>query len=223
MDASDVSSAKSYPIPSPTIAFIKPSHLYSLTGSILQHAKSALLYPVAWRHKLAGITEGFITKDSMWDRLIFDAARAKVVDEGAGTLRAVIVSGGLIEPSNMTPSRIALSIPLVHAYTHPLVAGPILASHPLDLQSFPSTVGDSFSQIAHVGPPSINVEVKLIGIQDEGVENGEDPAGILHIRGPPVGKMVGVGEDTVDDENGWVSVGAKAKVYTNGSFKVLNT
>jgi long-chain acyl-CoA synthetase len=223
MDASDVSSAKSYPIPSPTIAFIKPNHLYSLTSSILQHAKSALLYTVAWRHKLAGITEGFITKDSMWDRLIFDAARAKVIDEGAGTLRGVIVSGGPIEPSNMTPSRIAFSVPIVNAYTHPLVAGPVLASHPLDLQFFPSTVGDSFSKIAHVGPPSINVEVKLVGIQDERVENGEDPAGIIQVRGPSVGNMVKVGDADLRVENveNWVSLGEKAQVRPNGSFKVF--
>jgi long-chain acyl-CoA synthetase len=46
------------------------------------------------RHKKAGMAEGFVSKESLWDRLVFDSARAKVIGEGAGTLRSVIVSGG---------------------------------------------------------------------------------------------------------------------------------
>lgn len=38
--------------------------------------------------------EGFITKQSLWDRLVFDGARVSVLGNGAGTVRAVIVSGG---------------------------------------------------------------------------------------------------------------------------------
>jgi long-chain acyl-CoA synthetase len=88
-------SAKEYPVPSPTIYFIRPAHLHALTSAILMNAhKSLLLHPLAWRHKLSGIRDGFITKDSLWDRLVFDGARAKVVGDGAGTIRSVIVSGG---------------------------------------------------------------------------------------------------------------------------------
>jgi long-chain acyl-CoA synthetase len=43
---------------------------------------------------MAGVAEGFITKESLWDRLVFDNARIKVLGEGAGTLRGVIVAGG---------------------------------------------------------------------------------------------------------------------------------
>jgi long-chain acyl-CoA synthetase len=63
------------------------------------------------------------------------------------------------------------------------------------------------------------MEVKLVGVQDESVEKGEDPLGILHVRGPPVGRLVG-GETSVDE---WVSVGDSAKVHTNGSFRVLTS
>jgi len=51
-----------------------------------------------------------------------------------------------------------------------------MASHPLDLQSFP---GDSEPHItvAHVGPPAPNVEVKLVGVLDTSVEKGGDPTG----------------------------------------------
>ena len=43
---------------------------------------------------MAHSAEGFITKESLWDRLVFDAARVKVLGEGAGTLRALIATGG---------------------------------------------------------------------------------------------------------------------------------
>jgi long-chain acyl-CoA synthetase len=129
------------------------------------------------------------------------------------------------------PARIALSVPFVNSHIHPLVAGPVLASHPLDLQIFPSppkNTTDPFAYAAHVGPPSVNAEVKLINVQDKSVENGEDPVGVLMVRGPCVGKMQGVGEysyievpTSSPSDEGWVWTGDRAKVLANGAFKVM--
>ncbi len=92
----DLRTMTSYSTSSPTILFVRPDHLTNLSDTILQEAKkvSWLLHNFAWRHKLAGILEGYITKQSLWDRLVFDSARVKVMGKGAGTVRAVIVSGG---------------------------------------------------------------------------------------------------------------------------------
>ncbi|TFK42886.1 hypothetical protein BDQ12DRAFT_676954 [Crucibulum laeve] len=227
-DGSDIITGKRYPIPAPTILFIKPQHLNYLVSEILKQAsKSWLLFPIAWRHKLAGIADGFLTKDSLWDRLVFDNARAKVMGDGAAALRAIIVSGGAIDAEKMTPSRIALSVPLVNTFIHPLVAGPVLASHAFDLQDFPAVTNDVLpSPAAHCGPPSVNVEAKLVGVDDELVENGADPSGALLVRGPSVARLVSV-EDYVDvqpegDKDGWIIMGVRAKVQTNGSFQVLS-
>lgn len=245
-DVADILSSKDFPIPSPTILFAKPAHLEGLVTSISKQAKKSwLLYPFARRHKLANLTEGYITKESLWDRLVFDGARAKVIGDGAGTLRAVIVSGGEhylvpfhsgktynyfcsvgpVSASLLTPSRISLSIPLVNAFTHPLVPGPILASHPLDLQDFPSLNDKPSSSAAHVGPPSVNTEVKLVGVDDSVVENGGDPVGMLLIRGPSVGKHLNnddyVSIPSEDDKEGWIATEVRAKVQTNGAFQVL--
>lgn len=76
----------------------------------------------------------------------------------------------------MTPSRIALSMPLIFSHAHPLVAGPIFSSHPLDMQDFPAKAGAAQDK-AHVGPPAVNVEVKLAGVDDAAVEGGADPVG----------------------------------------------
>jgi long-chain acyl-CoA synthetase len=92
----DIMSTGKYRIPPPTIFFLKPDHLRAVVDGILTAAKKSFLFRFAWRHKLAAISEGFITKDSLWDRLVFDGARAKVVGDAAGTLRNVVVSGGML-------------------------------------------------------------------------------------------------------------------------------
>ena len=53
-----------------------------------------VLYSFAHRHKLAGITEGFISKDSLWDRLVFENARRTVMGNTASTVRGIVVTGG---------------------------------------------------------------------------------------------------------------------------------
>ncbi|TBU47951.1 acetyl-CoA synthetase-like protein [Dichomitus squalens] len=228
----DLRTSAAYSISSPTLLFIRPDHLDSLTEAITQQASKSSwsLYNFAWRHKLAGIFEGYITKQSLWDRLVFDGARIKVMGKGAGTVRAVIVSGGPLEAQNLTPARIALSVPVINAHSHPLVAGPVFATHALDLQTFPTaspslsaSAADAyaFTYLAPVGPPTVNVEVKLVGVDDAAVEDGGDPIGALHVRGPSVGRPLSVEEETQEEEErGWRSTGERAKVAANGTFKV---
>lgn len=85
------------------------------------------------------------------------------------------------------PLRIALSIPIVRALVHFRVAGPILATHPLDLQSFSNETeaassGMPLDSYLHSGPPSLNVETKLVGVDDARIEAGEDPVGEVRFR-----------------------------------------
>lgn len=49
----------------------------------------------------------------------------------------------------------------------------------MDFQDFGelSGVEPQLATVAHVGPPSINIEVKLLGIDDAAVENGASPSG----------------------------------------------
>jgi hypothetical protein len=58
-----------------------------------------------------------------------------------------------------------------------------MASHPLDLQTFPSDA-DPHVTVTHVGPPAPNVEVKLVGVLDTSVEKGGDPTGDVCISDP---------------------------------------
>ncbi|KAF7295099.1 Acetyl-CoA synthetase [Mycena indigotica] len=219
IDLTDALSANAYPIPPTTLAFVKPGHLQTLGDAILKQArKSFFLFPLAWRHKLAGIADGYVTKESLWDRLVLDAARAHVAGDGSAALRAVIVSEGSIPGEILTPSRAALSVPVINCFSHPLVAGPVLASHALDLQ-------DLGTKTAHSGPPSINIEAKLVGVEDDVVEQGGDPTGVLMVRGPPVGKLASMEASYVSipgssDEEEWIGTGVRATVLPNGAFVV---
>lgn len=101
-------------------------------------------------------------------------------------------------------------------------AAPILASHLLDLQEFPAGPADADPPIARCGAPSVNVEVKLIGVNDDNVESGGDPKGALLVRGPPVGKIfVEDGDDASVEEVEWVNTSVEARVLSNGSFVLV--
>ena len=206
-------------LPPATVYFLKPTHMEAVVNSIVSSAKKSLLFPLAWRHKVAGILEGYLTKESLWDWLVFDDARSNVLGEAAPSTRAVIVSDGTVPARLLTPARVALSVPLVIAHTHPLVSAPILASHPHDMQTFALT---SDKELAHVGPPTVNIEVKLVGVDDEAVEKGGDPAGVLHMRGPIVGQALTLTDDEENyapkEDGPWVSTGDQARVQTNGVF-----
>jgi long-chain acyl-CoA synthetase len=109
----------------------------------------------------------------------------------------------------------------VFAYSNALSAGPVFATHPLDLQSFPPSEFDAYNAVAPTGPPSANTEVKLVGVVDDIVEAGGDPDGELLIRGPAVGTPLGL-DDELDNTDGWRKTGVKAKVASNGSFRVAD-
>ncbi|KAH8833558.1 hypothetical protein DL96DRAFT_1666671 [Flagelloscypha sp. PMI_526] len=178
----DLKSLEAYPLPSLTILFGTPR---PLGGSCIESGRHRL------KALISALFEGFITKDSLWDRLVYDGARVKVLGNGAGTLRGLIVSGGPVPSELLTPARVAFSIPLVNAFSHPLVAGPVLASHPLDVQDF----------------PQLNLPER------------ENPVGKLIVRGPPVGRLYGV--DDYGDDEGWTPTNQKAMVLTNGAFHIF--
>lgn len=70
------------------------------------------------------------------------------------------------------------------------------------------------SKLAHVGAPSVNVETKLTGVNDNEVEQGGDPVGKMAVRGPSVGATEGMDED-------WVGTGAVFRVRANGAFEAV--
>ncbi|KAG2061489.1 acetyl-CoA synthetase-like protein [Suillus hirtellus] len=220
LDIADILSATKFPIPSPTVLFLKPEHVQSLTSSVIDRAKKSFLFSLAWRHKFASLTEGFVTKDSLWDRTVFGSAREDVLGKMADTVKAVVISDGLLLSDALVPARLALSIPLINTYTHGSATGPLFATHAFDLQMLPSS--SPATEPAHVGAPSVNVEAKLISVKDNVVEQGADPIGEILVRGPSVGNMLSA-DGEAGEKNAWVHTGKTARVMTNGAFKVLGS
>jgi long-chain acyl-CoA synthetase len=220
LDVADILSVTNFPIPSPTVLFLKPEHVQSLASSVVDRAKkSFFMFPLAWRHKFASLTEGFLTKDSLWDRTVFGSARENVLGKMADTVKAVVIGGPL--PSDaLVSARLALSIPVINTHTHGSAAGPLFATHAFDLQMLPSS--STTAEPAHVGAPSVNVEVKLLGVNDNEVEKGADPVGEILVRGPSVGNMLSA-DGEAGEKNAWVHTGEKARVMTNGAFKILGS
>ncbi|OCB84357.1 hypothetical protein A7U60_g9037 [Sanghuangporus baumii] len=211
-------------VPAPTVTFLTPSQLNSIVSSILSLARNSPFFSVAWRHKLSHLRQGFLSKDSLWDNSFLAGPRNTVLKGWADSLRSVIISGGKlpISKDSLTPARLALSVPIVNAHEHPLVVGPVFFSHPLDFQEFPenSAGNPEFAGIAHVGPPSINIEVKIVGVDDAAVEKGADPIGEVVVRGPSV--TLPLDDDDKETAPGdWVSLGERGLAQTNGTFKVI--
>ena len=105
-----------------------------------------------------------------------------------------------------------------------------MATHALDVQAFPNEATSpgasaadnyAFSYSAAVGAPSINLEAKLIGVDDAAIESGGDPVGGLMVRGPSVGGLLDVELKEGELEKGWFETGERAKVLPNGTFKVV--
>ncbi|KAJ7685002.1 hypothetical protein DFH06DRAFT_1356101 [Mycena polygramma] len=72
---------------------------------------------------------------------------------------------------------------------------------------------------------SLSSTLRLIRKEDELVENGADPVGILMVRGPSVGKLSSMEESYVSipsgEDQGWIGTGLRATVQTNGAFRLL--
>jgi len=231
-DVSDlISTANSSEAPAPTVFFGDSSHAESITRDVLNEAKmTSPIFDLACRHKFFNLDEGHLVNSSFWDRFVFNSARKHALGKSASALRLVVIADPVVN-AGLLPIQVALSIPLVRILSHPTVCGPVCASHGLDLQSFPAErgTGDNETASAHVGPPSVNIEAKLVGVDDAALETKKaDPVGELIIRGPSVGETVPTSEATSPAstevaESGWMSMQRRALIRSNGTFVVFDS
>ena len=94
MSPADGLRVKKYPIPPTTMMFVNPEQLTWLTGRLEEEARKSWVFNIGWKHKVAGVRDGFVSNQTLWDRLVLDGARAKATSEDIGVLSVVVVSGG---------------------------------------------------------------------------------------------------------------------------------
>ncbi|PWY96818.1 Six-hairpin glycosidase, partial [Testicularia cyperi] len=106
---------------------------------------------------------------------------------------------------------------------------PISATHTFDLQAFAQHEHGGMQVPAHVGPPSVSVEIKLVqtqsaaekgftiaGTKPDGYQG--DPMGEIMVRGPIVSAS---NDTTAADTDAWISTGDFAAFRSNGTLVVL--
>lgn len=219
--------------PRPTHLFLTPAHLNSLTTIIISHASSSTFGGWAWARKLVELASGSLSDSTIWDTLgSLSSSRRLALGWSSSEpwIKAVVVAGGPSQELTFPTSRLALSVPLINAHIEGLSTAPVFASHPFDLQHFPPEEPEDVLEVlvddemAHVGPPGANVEVKIgARKKDEEVdaEKGKDPMGKLFYRGPSVGVLVPESEQAkILKNDGWVDSGLFARVHSNGTFRV---
>ncbi|KZT59819.1 acetyl-CoA synthetase-like protein [Calocera cornea HHB12733] len=198
-----------YDLPPPTVAFITPPHLTSWGQAILSNV--GVLFLLGWRHKIAASNNGHVSRDSWLDNFIFGGARKITGKKLDQKLRQIVLGGEPIAPLRMRPSRLLLSVPVVNALIHPLVCGPVCATSPFDVQFFRTPT-------SHYGAPTAALELKLVGVDDIAVEQGDDPVGEILVRGPSILMTTPM---KFEREDGWLRTGEAAAVQANGSIVLI--
>jgi hypothetical protein len=143
-------------------------YLTASTSSAFAAALSSLasspLTPLARHLKLAALRAGVLSAGALPDSLVFGATRRRA---GLSHVRAATLVGeGQVSQTTLDALRISLGCAVMHSLLPSLPAGaltaPIAASHALDLQAFAAPPISGRATPAHVGPPAVSVELKLV-------------------------------------------------------------
>lgn len=67
------------------------THLKDLTTAVKASVSGNPLHTLAIRHKLAGIFDGYLARDGLWEKLFWKQARAQPLGGLVAGLRSVVV------------------------------------------------------------------------------------------------------------------------------------
>ncbi|EGG09849.1 uncharacterized protein MELLADRAFT_103975 [Melampsora larici-populina 98AG31] len=135
-------------------------------------------------------------------------------------LRSILTSGPITQ-TTANVVRAALGVQVQQVYAHPLVAGPVLATMFTDFQSLGLSQED-----LHYGPPTTNVECKLVDVPEPAIINNDAVKGQLAVRGPTVAVQIKdpktgeVVEDQLISEK-FLRLDQDAQLLSNGTVKVF--
>ena len=74
-----------------------------------------------------------------------------------------------LDQSRFETLRAALGCPVAQTLAHPVLLSPLCAAHMFDVQRLPPPGAKRLrgNEKSHVGPPTLGMEVKLVGDEDE--------------------------------------------------------
>jgi long-chain acyl-CoA synthetase len=146
----------------------------------------------------------------LWNKLVFKKVKAQI----GGCVRIFISGAAPLSTGTAEFIKTCFGAPICQGYglTETSACGAI------------SMIDDP--DLGHVGPPSCNVEFKLVDVAEMGyVTNTDEPEGEIWIRGPAV--ALGYYKDPTKtkesfDDDGWFHTGDIARWEKNGAVKIID-
>ncbi|EST04812.1 AMP-dependent synthetase/ligase [Kalmanozyma brasiliensis GHG001] len=212
----------------PTLVYASAEGASSLACTLASSSRRSPLASWASKNKLFTLRNGTFSRKSLADRLVFNQVRDNI---GASRVRNVLVAsrGDTVPQALLDALRTHLSCAVLNAYLPKLkaaaVTATVSATHAFDLQAFAEHETGSMQVPAHVGPPAVSAEIKLVqstAATDAGLtiagerQPGQagDPMGEILIRGNLVAR-------SVESKDDWVATGDLGAFRSNGTLVVL--
>lgn len=200
----------------PTVLVVKAMAAQTFVEDLLQLSQLSFIKRLAISRRLWKLSHGAL-----------GSPLPETIQWVGPSLRAIITNGN-ISHSSANLIRAGFGTSLQRVFYHPVAAGPILANQPYDFQ-----VLHKLSSPLHCGPPSVNVECKLIDVPEPSLIVNDAWKGKLLVRGPSIGVEVGketggnnmagtdLSIDPVGDQD-FHQVAEIAQVLSNGTFQILS-
>ncbi|CAO1621088.1 unnamed protein product [Sympodiomycopsis kandeliae] len=204
----------------PTIIYASASGTSSLALALTSLSKKSPFGPLMVANKLRTLRSGTLNQKTIYDYIFFNSIRKQ---SHTTSLRAVTIlndsSSWKVSQRLLDILRTHLGIPVMNAEVplyfanHPEISitAPVSSSHFYDVQSFKAN--NNISEIpAHVGPPSVTLEMKLVKSSDisgsvphgwQRFSNQDDFIGQIQIRGNTI-----TGASEIDT-NQWYTVNTR--------------
>ncbi|KAI8854147.1 long-chain-fatty-acid--CoA ligase 6 [Chytridium lagenaria] len=201
----------------PTLFPTVPRLLSRLYDKVTQGVESSgfikkWLFDFAYRSKLAELRAGRVTRNSVWDRLVF----SKIQNKLGGNVRMMLTGAAPISPDILDFLRVVMGCQVLEGYgqTESSASG------------FVTIVGD-YRTFPHVGVPFTCCEYKLVDIPSMNYLASDlpNPRGEICIRGHNVMKSYyKAPELTAEalDEGGWLHTGDVGMINPDGTLAIID-
>ncbi|KAJ3218786.1 Long-chain-fatty-acid--CoA ligase 1 [Dinochytrium kinnereticum] len=201
----------------PTLFPTVPRLLSRLFDKVTQGVESSgglkkWLFGFAYRSKLAEVRAGRVTRDSIWDRLVFSKIQARL----GGNVRMMLTGAAPISPEILDFLRVVMGCQVLEGYgqTESCASG------------FVTIVGD-YRTFPHVGVPFTTCEYKLVDIPSMNyfATDEPNPRGEICIRGHIVMKSYYKSPELTAealDEGGWLHTGDVGMIHPDGTLAVID-
>lgn len=233
----------------PTLIYASPNGVSSLGLALTSKSKRSPFGATVYQRKLIALRRGTLDRASIWDSFLFNSVRSSTgLDQTRGV--NIVGSGWVVGQSLLDILRGHLGCPVVNSFLPdgPLesrggkssgllssawLTAPVASSHSYDVQAFQAN--NKISEMpAHVGPPSVSIEIKLVKEGEDG-EDAKTPHGWERFKGSGdvIGQVLvrgttlttsGAGEQgdagNVEGQT-WYSTGASGLFRSNGTLLLL--